>query len=368
MGRANKGMFFKVTEPISSKLRYNNNSSIPGSHYIPKRLHDPHTNVNRDNKLLFRQRYMNEDRDLYYFSMLRPDKNGLCFKPEKRYSLTNHRFENHSQPSRILGSLDGILCLEDELESGNIVLWNPVTDELKFLPPSSIEPEEDLTDTYFDSAFGFDARSGDYKVVRCVHHRYFYCDDRPIRLTYQFELYSLKNDSWRPILNPVDVEFPAVSIPTNVNGSCYFDFCFKIVSFDFADEVFSVLPLPPIINYRFLCGIDGSTLDLIDYPRKGDRRRYDLWSWKSSKRCWSNVDSFVVEGVERPLLLWGRDKCFLEGNNLELLLFDLKTRELKPLGIKDTPPWRVKSLSRPENKLVPFVESTVSIKGLSKVG
>ncbi|KAL3649098.1 hypothetical protein CASFOL_005501 [Castilleja foliolosa] len=377
MGPANKGLFFKVAKSISSKLGYNNkisnNSFIPCSRYTPKPPHahaqDQHTDGNSDNKLLFRQRYMNEDRDLHYFSMLRPDKNGLCFSPEENYSLTNHRFEKRSYPSCILGSFKGILCLEDEFQTGNVVLWNPVTDELKSLPPSSIEPSADVTYTFFSSAFGFDARSGDYKVIRCVQHRYETCDGDCCTVTHQFELYSLKNDSWRPILNPVDVEFPALCIPTNVNGSCYFNFnCDTVLSFDFADEVFSDLPLPPIPHVCFLCGIDGSTLDCIDYPmERDDRKRFDLWSWKNSECCWSKVDSFVVEGVNRPLLLWGRDKCFLEGNNLELLLFDLKTRELKSLGIKDSPPFkRPKTLV--EIKLVSFVESTVSIKGQSKVG
>ncbi|KAL3649096.1 hypothetical protein CASFOL_005499 [Castilleja foliolosa] len=367
MGPANKSLFFKVAKSISSKLGYNNkisNNHLPC--YTPKPPHaqDQHTDGNSDNKLLFRQRYMNKNRDVYYFSILHPGENGLFFSSVKKYNLLNHRFDNNSYPSRILGSFNGILCLEDESGSGNVVLWNPVTDELKSLPPSSIEPEEDVSDTYYNSAFGFDARSGDYKVIRCVHHRYF--DDQPIRFTYEFELYSLKNDSWRPILNPVDVRSLPISIPTNVNGSCYFDFISEVVSFDFADEVFSVLPKPPLSHVHLLCCIDGSKLDIIHYRSKGDRKSLDLWSWESRKGCWSNVDSFVLEGVKRPLLLWGRDKCFLEGNNLELLLFDLKTRELKSLGIKDSPPCKFRSSV--EIKLVSFVESTVSIKGLSKVG
>ncbi|KAL3649099.1 hypothetical protein CASFOL_005502 [Castilleja foliolosa] len=371
MGPASKGMFFKVAETISSKLRYNNkisNSSfIPCSRYTPKpplaHVQDQHGN--RDNKLLFKQHYMNEGSGVYNFLMLRPDENGRCFSLEKTYCLPNHRFEKRSYPSLILGSFNGILCLEDKFRSGNVVLWNPVTDELKSLPPSSIEPSAGVTKTLYSTGFGFDARSGDYKVLRSVHHKSETCNGQFYESTHQFELYSLKNDSWRPILNPVDVVFPPLGLQTNVNGFCYMAFRFKVLSFDFADEVFSVLPLPPIHHVIFLCGIDGSTLHVIDYSGKPrDIKRFDLWSWKSSE--WCKVDSFVLEGVDRPLSLWGTDKCFLEGNNHELLLFDLTTRELKPLGIKDSPVRSPRSYL--ESKLVSFVESTVSIKEQSKVG
>ncbi|KAL3650406.1 hypothetical protein CASFOL_006809 [Castilleja foliolosa] len=388
-----KGMFFNgahetISSSSSSKLiRYNNNNNkisnnsfIPCSRrrYTPKPPHAHHVQQDllhmdhgtRDNyKLLYRQHnYMNEGSDdVYSFFMLSPDhKNGRCFSLEKNYyCLPNHRFEKRSYPSRILGSFNGILCLEDQFESGNVVLWNPVTDELKSLPPSCIEPTPDVSNTFFSSGFGFDARSGDYKVLRSVQHRYETCNGQFSESTHHFELYSLKNDSWRPILNPVDVVFPPLGLQTNVNGFCYMAFRTKVLSFDFADEVFSALPLPPVTLVFFLCGIDGSTLHIIDYKALPmDIKRFDIWSWKSSEWRWSKVDSFVLEGVDRPLSLWGRDKCFLEGNNHQLLLFDLTTRELKPLGIKDYPVEH--PLSFMESKLVPFVESTVSIKQQSK--
>ncbi|KAL3649852.1 hypothetical protein CASFOL_006255 [Castilleja foliolosa] len=377
MGPASKGMFFNGAETISSSklIRYNNkisnNSFIPCSRYTPKPPHahvqDLHMDGTRDSKLLYRHHYMNEGSDMYSFFVLSPDKNGRCFSLEKKYCLPNHRFEKRSYPSRILGCFNGILCLEDIFESGNVVLWNPVTDELKSLPPSSIKPKADVSNAFFSSGFGFDARSGDYKVLRSVHHRYETYNGEYSESPHQYELYSLKNDSWRPILNPVDVMFTPLGLQTNVNGFCYMAFGSEVLSFDFADEVFSVFPLPPVTLVFFLCGIDGSTLHIIDYNALPmDIKRFDIWSWKSSEWRWSKVDSFVLEGVDRPLYLWGRDKCFLEGNNHELFLFDLTTRELKPMGIKDYPVGHPRSFL--ESKLVPFVESTVSIKEQSKVG
>ncbi|KAL3618535.1 hypothetical protein CASFOL_037617 [Castilleja foliolosa] len=367
---ANKGIFHKVAESICSKLRYNNkisnNSFFPGSRCIPKRLQ--HTNVNSDNKLLFRRGDLdgkantNEVSNVNCFSILGTDNNGTRFSLEKNYFLSNHRFDMQSYGSRIVGSCNGIICLQDHIELGNVVLWNPVTDELKSLPPSSIDFSAKAPYKFVGSSgFGYDARSEDYKVVRFVENGFF----SNYRTTHHFELYSLKTDSWMPIVNPVSIRYPT-RYPLHIysislNGSCYWEAGNCILSFDFADEVFSYLPLPPISDLethedfvRCLVGIDGSTLGLIVYPFNVQTTMFDLWVWESKELYWTNVDNFELENIRKPLGLWGGDKCFLVGDNDELLLFDLKIRELKPLGIKDHHPWAM--------NLVSFVESTVSIK------
>ncbi|KAL3620886.1 hypothetical protein CASFOL_035798 [Castilleja foliolosa] len=365
---AKKGIFYKVSESICSKLRYNNKlsniSSFPGCRCIPKRLQ--HTNVN---KLLFRRGGLNgkvntnEISNANCFSILGTDNNDTHFSLEKNYYLSNHRFDMQSYGSRIVGSCNGILCLQDHLELENVVLWNPVTDELKPLPPSSIVfPTKAPYKLVGSSAFGFDARSEDYKVVRFVENGFFNDD---YRTTHHFELYSLKTDSWRPIVNPVSLRYPT-RYPLHIysvslNGSCYWEAGNCILSFDFADEVFSYLPLPRFHDIEThkdvvccLVAIDGSTLGLISYTFKVRTKIFDLLVWKSKEWRWRRVDIFELEDIRTPLGLWGGDKCFLVDENHELLLFDLKTRELKSLGIKDHLPWAM--------SVVPFVESTVSIK------
>ncbi|KAL3645683.1 hypothetical protein CASFOL_010863 [Castilleja foliolosa] len=363
MGPANKGIFYKVSESIS-KLRYNNkisnNSSFPGSLYIPKRLN--HMNLNSDNKFLLRRcrldrnaNTLNERSNANYFSILSSDDNGSCFSLEKNYCLTKHRFDMDLFYSRIVGSCNGIVCLNDDDLSGNVVLWNPVTDELKSLPPSSIEAR---SMSIRASGFGFDARSEDYKVVRFVETCF------SGYLTHHFELYSLKTDSWRPIVNPVSFRHPygyqSFISSCSLNGSCYWEADNCVLCFDLVDEVFSDLPLPATSQdvSRCLVGIDGSTLGFIVFPLTY-KKTFDLWVWKSKEQCWSQVDSFVLREVKALLGLWG-DKCFFVGYMNEVLLFDLTTRELKNLGIEDHFPWTM--------SLVPFVESTVSIQGHSKVG
>ncbi|KAL3628859.1 hypothetical protein CASFOL_027905 [Castilleja foliolosa] len=375
----NKGNLFKVSEPESIsffKLR----PSPPPSLYIPKKPCHPvraclqQENVIRhNNKLLLRRLYRGEVNPSggYYFSMLSTDdnnNNGPCFPLEKNYDFETHKPVVQNLHSKkwpdIAGSCNGIVCLA--FFCGNNVLWNPVTDELKSLPPSSIECPSQVTQAYFTSGFGFDARSGDYKVVRCVFHY----TDMPGEYTKdscQYELYSLKSDSWRPIPEPgKDTLLHASSTSLN-NGSLYWPLASRrkrLLSFDFADEVFSFLPLP-INTEEFEVKLfdidDGSNLGLI--AQRADllevSQRFDLWVCETKEWCWSKVDSFVVEEARFMLGLWGRDKCFFQGYNNQLLLFDRTTRELKSLGIKDFPM---------AMKLVPFVETTVPIKPHSKQG
>ncbi|KAL3629189.1 hypothetical protein CASFOL_026411 [Castilleja foliolosa] len=370
MGPASKGMFFKVAQSISSKLRYNNkisNNYSSSFHSIPKILYDDqvgqkHVKVNMDKKLLLRRYETNEGSDVNYFSTLYTDNNGRSFSVKKNYCFTNH-LHKHSYPSSIVGSCNGILCLVDNYEKGNTVLWNPATDELKSLPPSSIECPPDAAYTKFTTrGFGFDARSEDYKVLRHVTNGLVYDDDSYKATIVQSELYSLKNDSWRPLVNPVKHPWPwsEIMYSTSLNGSCYWYAYDCVLSFNFADEVFSCLPLPgPRPSEYLFCDIDGSTLGLIVFSGYApERKRLDIWVWKSNEWCWSNVDSFMVEDVRSPLGLWGRDKCFLQGANGQLLFFDLVTRELKALDMEE--------FSGAES-LVSFEESTVSISKVTEL-
>ncbi|KAL3641680.1 hypothetical protein CASFOL_012499 [Castilleja foliolosa] len=318
----------------------NNSSSLPS---IPKM------------KLLLRRCQTNECPSVDYFSKLcteNDDKDGLRFSLKENYC-----FRKHSKyPSSIVGSCKGILCLEDFYKTGNIVLWNPVTDELKSLPPSSIEcpPDSDST-SFFTGGFVFDARSEDFKVLRHVLNGFAYDDGSYKSTLIQAELYSLKNDSWRRIVKPEEYQWPRSSLPISLNGSCYWKAFDCVVSFNFAEEVFSSLPLPGTNKCnRLLFDMDGKlgsfviTRDLEAVKQK----RFDILLWESNKWRWSKVYSFVVKDGIRPLGFWGRDKCFLQGRNRQLLVFDLTTQKMMPLDMEEF---------SGAQSLVSFEESTVSI-------
>ncbi|KAL3629213.1 hypothetical protein CASFOL_026435 [Castilleja foliolosa] len=261
-----------------------------------------------EKKLLLRRCETNECPSVDYFSTLCTDNDGLCFSLKKNYC-----FKKHSNSSSIVGSCNGILCLEDFYNTGNTVLWNPVTDELKSLPPSSIvcPPDSDST-SFFAGGFVFDARSEDYKVLRHVLNGFAYDDGSYKSTLIQAELYSLKNDSWRRIVKPEEYQWPWDSLPISLNGSCYWEAFDCVISFNFADEVFSSLPLPGTKKCRrLLFDMDGKLGSFVITHKKSvyrDRdfeavkeKRFDILLWESNKWCWSEVDSFVVEDGIRPL-------------------------------------------------------------------
>ncbi|KAL3629184.1 hypothetical protein CASFOL_026406 [Castilleja foliolosa] len=307
-------------------------------------------------KLLLRRCVTNECPSVDYFSMLCTDNDGLSFSLKKNYC-----FRKHSKyPSSIVGSCNGILCLEDTYEMGNTFLWNPVTDELKSLPPSSIvcPPDSDST-SFFAGGFVFDASSEDYKVLRHVLNDFEYDDGSYKSTLIQAELYSLKNDSWRPIVKPKKYQWPWDSLPISLNGSCYWEGFDCVISFNFADEVFSSFPLPGTKKCRrLLFDMDGKLGSFVIWHKKSvyqeavKEMSFDIWLWESNK--WCKVDSFVVEDGTRPLGFWGSYKCFLQRRNGQLLVFDLTTRKMMPL------PLDMEDFSGAES-LVSFEESTVSI-------
>ncbi|KAL6582908.1 hypothetical protein OROMI_004986 [Orobanche minor] len=85
---------------------------------------------------------------------------------------------------------------------------NPITREYSSLPPSEVERPKNTNRSYYTACgLGFDSQRNDYKVLRSVFNYYetfngIFDDGRPDTtscLQSQFEIYSLKNDSWKVI-------------------------------------------------------------------------------------------------------------------------------------------------------------------------
>lgn len=82
--------------------------------------------------------------------------------------------------------------------------------------------------------FGYDSVSDDYKVVRFVYED---LDDHVPAV----QVYSSKADCWRQFQDPVLSKWkcnPYGQIDCVVNGVLYLDCDYKLVSFDFHEEVF----------------------------------------------------------------------------------------------------------------------------------
>ncbi|CAN0922547.1 F-box protein CPR1 [Linum grandiflorum] len=185
-----------------------------------------------------------------------------------------------SEDRDVIGCCDGIFCIshmrhisQGGFASHNIVLWNPVTSEIKILPPGPHHPARTPNDRAMSIesgaehiGFGFDPETKDYKVVRVLEFDERYTDDDeecdpselyhgplPLVLT---EVYSLKNDSWRTLNVSNDRIYIANGArylhhqwDQSRNEKCYWFLSYHgvcdLVSFDMSTEVFECVPVSP---------------------------------------------------------------------------------------------------------------------------
>ncbi|XP_045802437.1 F-box/kelch-repeat protein At3g06240-like [Trifolium pratense] len=195
---------------------------------------------------------------------------------EDRVKLDWPPFLENDSYIDILGSssVNGIICIYQDLAYGfKTVLWNPATGEFKIVPPS-IQPYGDIEFNLRPDAFGYDNVRDDYKVIR--NARYpdsyegnwyvvpekdsWYWDgndddsfwDILIEGLYDpfWEIYSLKNNSWRK-LDVADMPGPwPCTSQLNLNGLCHWlGLEYKVWSFDFTNEKFFGTTLPSYFNF-----------------------------------------------------------------------------------------------------------------------
>ncbi|XVF84437.1 hypothetical protein PTKIN_Ptkin17bG0036800 [Pterospermum kingtungense] len=330
----------KKHHPVVKSVSKNLLRSInPSLYHISRRHLQQRHNHNNFSILLRRLQGNTVKSGMHYFTELSAE-NGLNFSPKQNLYLPLPRIPKF--PLAVAGSCNGLLCLDNM--HGMVALWNPSSNDFKILPQSSVErPPSAITNRFHFCTFGFDPKSEDYKVLRFVDNCFAKEDGSFGGSQRQVELYSLQSDSWKEISDPEHFEI-TVSF-TYVNGICYQLACLFtphqfILSFDFANENFSSLPLPdfgkPIVGAPYTCDLvefDG-LLAAIVYPKCGTEKSFELWVMNGS---WTRESVIRLSGADRPLGLLKNGDMFLESSNHELLLFDLATGKLKNLGFHDYP-------------------------------
>lgn len=153
------------------------------------------------------------------------------------------------------GSCNGLVALlYDDNNNRNkeiILIWNPVTREIKKLPKS---PAQIVFIGFIIGdihAFGYDDKIDDYKLAKVVN----------IRWGCVVDVYTFGTIEWKPIEQIIPYHLPFGSVPgVLVHGNlhwlgetCAEDVTRVIVSFNFSDERFEALQLPK--GYPFLCGV-----------------------------------------------------------------------------------------------------------------
>ncbi len=161
--------------------------------------------------------------------------------------------EYRKAPFRIVGSCNGVLCLNTTQIGDTNFLFNPATSEFKELPKPDYPIH--VTDDEIDLiglGFGHDPKSNDYKLVRFSYSK---------KLRYEFysvvDVYSLSSNSWRRkddlvLGSVVTNSFSKGLINGNLHwgGAIGFGKTLKIhntiIAFGIGDEVCRHIELPKI--------------------------------------------------------------------------------------------------------------------------
>ena len=166
--------------------------------------------------------------------------------------------EHGKAPFRIVGSCNGVLCLNFDFGDTNF-LFNPATSEFKELSKPDLFDElngfqlgdDDLEhdiDVSFSLGFGHDAKSNDYKLVRI-----FYSKMVGGKFYSEVDVYSLSTNSWKRkdklVLGTVVDNYFSKAF---LNGALHWRGATSVVirnliiSFGTGDEVCRYMELPEI--------------------------------------------------------------------------------------------------------------------------
>ncbi|PNX79097.1 F-box protein [Trifolium pratense] len=181
---------------------------------------------------------------------------------------------NYANPDiDILGSaINGIICLYDYDDHTNVILCNPYTQEIKFVPytPTKFQLPDD-TGAFFLHGFGYDHVHDDFKVIMYVDcdllYNEYWEDDTPDSF---WEVYSLKSNAWRrlnvdniPVLNDTPV-----GLEVYLDGICHWlgtkdEETYHVVSFNLSNEVFFTTPIDEYVPYCFKLAVLNGSLAMI---------------------------------------------------------------------------------------------------------
>lgn len=242
----------------------------------------------------------------------------------------------------ITGPCHGLFCLYDYFE--DLFLWNPATKEIKDLPKPGhmlFPPESKLSSVNF--GFGFDPTRNDYKVIRL---------EQPIEPEHEphhVEIYELSTNSWRKMINagfPADIWKAVNSTATYANGVYYWWGCNWsaddrriVISFDMADEVFHITPLPNFWNDCFFVMFFttwNESLAVILPCERDNSFRFAIWRMNGygNEANWTNLLSFTIGSRIAPMGIWNKksdhELIFYNGYG-RVVSVNLKTQATKVL-------------------------------------
>ncbi|KAM1049371.1 hypothetical protein ACFX2I_028397 [Malus domestica] len=236
-----------------------------------------------------------------------------------------------------LVSCNGIICIRTETvdKVEEFVLWNPSIQKFKNIPSPTFE-QPPSSDIYLHRryGFGYDSANDDYKLLGIA--MFFVNWDLNISV-HQYQIYSLKSNSWRKIKNMPRDEFQfSASEIVFLNGCLSWqaynvlDKKFYVVTFELASEKYHWFPNP--VNGIVYLEVLGDSLCIFRL-----RTTIDAWIMKEHG-SWTllySIEQAAMRWVSRwkPVLLSKNGESVLLMNGLEKFAwFDFVKNSWKEVG------------------------------------
>ncbi|KAI9127212.1 hypothetical protein K1719_001771 [Acacia pycnantha] len=290
--------------PVKSLLRFRCvckdwNDLFKTSLFIKEHLH--HSSHHRGPSLLLQWGHST-------FSMLDSDKKTLL-------TLSAPSVNPPVDMIDVIGSSYGLVCLQIKVR-GSLVLWNPSTRDVQYVPRTK------NTRWYrsCQTGFGFSRVVNDYKIVRIYN----------FLKGVEVEVYSLSTGSWKQI------ESDNVLKGGSFNGrfaatdeAIYFAYCnhIDVLSFDIATEAFTlIIPGPNIRRNVKLIAYENKLALLSDT---------ELWVMEEatsggSGQRWNKTKFIGYPNLRRlhPLTIW-KNEAIYKYQHAGIYLFNVTTNKLK---------------------------------------
>ncbi|XP_050264028.1 F-box/kelch-repeat protein At3g23880-like [Quercus robur] len=272
-------------------------------------------------------------------------------------------------PFRIVGSCNGILCLNVSEIGDTNFLFNPATSEFKELPKPNYpihELKEDTISDFIGLGFGYEPESNDYKLVRISYSK---------RLENQFysgvDVYSLSTNSWRRknrlVLGTVLVNSFSKAF---INGALHWrgvtlkrgDVRCHIISFDVGSEVTRYIKLPYKIDLakeEWWPFVRNGSLAMVIRSKTHEEHHYIFNIWVMNE--YGVKKSWTKQLTVGPLFVLKLVEC---GMNEELLFATHSTMYLYDLQRIKPPHDDILEADIIGNNFVPWVEVVNHIESL----
>ncbi|XP_057970447.1 F-box/kelch-repeat protein At3g06240-like [Malania oleifera] len=274
------------------------------------------------------------------------DENTVPVRPRLDFPLPNDACPT------VKGPCNGILllCITYVDNRHDVLLWNPTTGNHYVLPQSNVpripNGEDSLIGAY---GFGFDPRTGDYKVIRFLNNH----SDDGMSAYQQVELFSLKANSWKEIPNEgidfdmQDINVNGFTVGTYMNANLHWLVSFGnsedtlILVFDVSDEVFHLMPIPdPGLHYIRLF-LFNDMIGLVHSPcdESQNLTSFNVWVMHQYgvKESWVKVLTVgPVVGLYCSIGFWRNGEFLLERRDGQLFVYDPSTQKLLKLQHEGT--------------------------------